>query len=93
MNPDIVIIGGGIVGCSCAYYLARAGVRVHLVEKGPLGSGASKSGMMHVVTWEEPEIHLELAKRSRKLYEELNSELSSVIEFRQTVVLLSIRKS
>ena len=84
MNPDIVIIGGGIVGCSCAYYLARAGVRVHLVEKGPLGSGASKSGMMHVVTWEEPEIHLELARRSRKLYEELNAELPSAIEFRPT---------
>ncbi|MGB9586174.1 MAG: FAD-dependent oxidoreductase, partial [Anaerolineales bacterium] len=58
--PDVVIIGGGIVGCACAYYLTQAGVRVHLVERGALGSGASKAGMTHIVTWEEPEIHLRL---------------------------------
>ncbi len=51
MHPDVVVIGGGIVGTSCAYYLSKAGLKVHLVEKGPLGSGASKAGMMHVVTW------------------------------------------
>ena len=57
-TPDVVVIGGGIVGCSCAYYLARAGVKAHLVEKGSLAAGASRAGMMEVVTWEEPEIHL-----------------------------------
>ena len=68
--PDVVIIGGGIVGCSCAYYLSRAGVKVHLVEKGPLGSGTSKAGMTHIVTWEEPEAHLDLSIKSDHLYQE-----------------------
>jgi len=80
-NPDVVVIGGGIVGCSCAYYLARAGVKVHLVEKGSLGAGASKAGMMLVVTWEEPEIHLGLARLSRRLYVELSQELDVDIAF------------
>ena len=83
-TPDVVVIGGGIVGCSCAYYLARAGVTVHLVEKGSLGAGASKAGMMLVVTWEEPEIHLRLARMSRRLYVELSEELDADIEFQPT---------
>lgn len=83
MLPDVVIIGGGIVGCACAYFLARAGARVRLLERGPLGSGASKAGMSHVVTWEEPETHLELARASQRLYETLCSELPIDIEYRR----------
>jgi sarcosine oxidase subunit beta len=80
----VVIIGGGIVGCACAYALANAGVQVHLVERGPLGAGASRAGMSHVVTWEEPEMHLALARASQKLYEEYNNTLSPEIEYRRT---------
>ena len=36
-----VIIGGGIIGVSCAYYLAKRGHRVTLIERGEIGSGAS----------------------------------------------------
>jgi len=92
MATDVVVIGGGIVGASCAYYLSKEGIKVHLLEKGSLGCGASKAGMMHVVSWEEPEIHLKLAKASKKLYQELNLELSSPIEFRQTGSIAIIEK-
>lgn len=84
MNPDVVVIGGGIAGTSCAYYLAQAGFKTHLVEKGPIGSGASRAGMSHVVTWEEPEIHLELARHSNALYQELAQTLETDIEYRHT---------
>ena len=84
INPDVVIIGAGIVGCSCAYYLSQAGVKVHLVDRSPLGSGASKAGMMHVVTWEEPEIHLKLSARSKELYQELSQQLPMDINYRPT---------
>ncbi len=81
--PDVVIIGGGIVGCACAYYLTRAGVRVILVEKGPLGSGASKAGQTHLVSWEEPSTHLDLAALSHRLYQELSQDLPLDIEYRK----------
>jgi len=84
LTPDVVVIGAGIVGSSCAYYLAKAGLKVHLVEKGPFGSGASKAGMMHLVTWEEPEIHLRLGCESQKLYQQLSQELPLDIEYRKT---------
>jgi len=49
-TADVVVVGGGIRGVGIAYYLARAGVRVTLVEKGFLGSGASSAnaGLVNV---------------------------------------------
>ena len=41
MKTDTVVIGGGIIGCSSAYYLARAGVRVTLIERRGIGEGTS----------------------------------------------------
>ncbi|HXX39879.1 MAG TPA: FAD-dependent oxidoreductase, partial [bacterium] len=32
-TADAVVIGGGIMGCSAAFFLAQAGVKVTLVEK------------------------------------------------------------
>ncbi|MGB9640197.1 MAG: NAD(P)/FAD-dependent oxidoreductase [Anaerolineales bacterium] len=90
--PDVVIIGGGIVGCACAYYLTQAGVRVHLVERGALGSGASKAGMTHIVTWEEPEIHLRLAMKSKLLYRELSHSLPVDIQYRETGSIAIVEK-
>jgi D-amino-acid dehydrogenase len=42
MAGHTVLIGGGIVGASAAYYLAQRGVSVTLVEQGELCSGASQ---------------------------------------------------
>jgi NADPH-dependent 2,4-dienoyl-CoA reductase/sulfur reductase-like enzyme len=38
---DVAIIGGGIVGCSAAFYLARDGVSVALFEKGRIAGEQS----------------------------------------------------
>jgi gamma-glutamylputrescine oxidase len=40
-RADVIIIGGGVTGCSCALSLAEAGVRVRLHEARELASGAS----------------------------------------------------
>ncbi len=42
MQADVVVVGGGAVGVSCALELARGGARVTLLERGPaLASGCS----------------------------------------------------
>ncbi len=38
---EAVIIGGGIIGCATAYYLAKAGVSVTVLEKSQIGEGGS----------------------------------------------------
>jgi glycine oxidase len=44
LTPDVVVVGGGVMGCATAYYLARAGVRVALVEQNRIGGAPSASG-------------------------------------------------
>lgn len=33
-GADVVVVGAGIVGCASAYYLARRGVQVMVLEQG-----------------------------------------------------------
>ena len=41
-NAEVVIIGGGIIGCATAYYLAKEGVSVIVLEKSDhIGNGGS----------------------------------------------------
>jgi glycine oxidase len=41
---DVVIVGGGVIGLTTAYFLARDGVRVRLLDRGPIGREASWAG-------------------------------------------------
>lgn len=40
-RPDVVVVGGGITGCSCALALAEAGASVRLYEAREIAGGAS----------------------------------------------------
>src|SRR5262249_40212374 len=40
-RADVVVVGGGIAGCATAYYLARRGVRVALLERGEIAGEQS----------------------------------------------------
>lgn len=40
-DPDVVVIGAGVIGLSCAWRLARTGATVRVIERGQPGSGAS----------------------------------------------------
>ena len=39
--PDVIIVGGGVIGCATAYYLTQAGAAVTIVERGEVGGEAS----------------------------------------------------
>lgn len=41
LKKDVAIIGGGIIGLTCAYYLLEKGFSVTIIEKERIGSGAS----------------------------------------------------
>lgn len=48
-TADVVVIGGGIVGCSIALALSRAGYRVHIVDQGPAAGAGSTSSSSAVI--------------------------------------------
>ena len=47
-SADAVVIGGGIVGDSAAYYLAQRGLAVALVEKGRGSAGTPSTPILLV---------------------------------------------
>ncbi len=53
---DVIVIGGGIAGCSTAFYLAADGVEVLLLEQSDLNLGASgnNAGSLHAQVQHEP---------------------------------------
>jgi D-amino-acid dehydrogenase len=44
----VVVIGSGVVGTACAYYLARSGWQVTLLERGDFGMGCSHANCGYV---------------------------------------------
>ena len=79
---DIIIIGGGVIGTSIAFHLAKRGKRVLLVERQDLASGASGSCDQQIILQSKnPGVHLELALKSAELYPALAQELEHDIEY------------
>jgi glycine/D-amino acid oxidase-like deaminating enzyme len=75
-RPDVVVVGAGVVGASCAYYLAAAGVAVRLYDRSYVASGSSGSCEGNVLAWDkELERELPLALRSGDLWQGLSAEL------------------
>jgi sarcosine oxidase subunit beta len=59
-HTDVLVVGGGIAGCAAAYYLARSGADVLLVEQFDLNTQASgrNAGSLHGQIQHEPFVHL-----------------------------------
>jgi len=89
-KADVVIIGGGINGCSLAYRLAKKGMDVAVIEKRYLTSGATGAcGAGIRQQWSTKE-NATLAIQSVKIFEKLSSELGQDIEFRQGGYLIAV---
>jgi len=96
--PEVVIVGAGVVGCSVAYYLAKAGVeKVVVLEKGLVGCEASgeAAGMLAPQCEAEgPGPFLDFCLQGRAAFELLAEELKEItginIEYLQRGLLYLI---
>ncbi len=52
--PDVIVVGGGIIGAACARELAGAGASVTLLEKDELAAGASGRNLGYLDTSKDP---------------------------------------
>jgi glycine oxidase len=70
---DVVIIGAGVIGCACAYELASAGAKVHVIDTRRVGQGASQAsaGVLapYIEGHESSELRT-LGRRSLDLYDQ-----------------------
>jgi glycine oxidase len=79
-TPDVVVVGGGVIGLAVAWRAAQRGLAVRVIERGELGGGASyvAAGMLAPVTEADPgELALlELGLRSAAEWPAFAAELT-----------------
>ncbi|MEW2085983.1 FAD-binding oxidoreductase [Streptomyces sp. NPDC005283] len=81
-SPDVVVIGAGVIGAACAYYAARSGLAVTVIDRGPVAGGTTGAGEGNLlVSDKEPGPELELALLSAALWRELAEVLPREVEF------------
>ena len=80
-TADIVIIGGGVMGCSLAYNLAKAGLKPAVIEKKDIGGEASGSNGGGVRQSARNLKEMPLAMESVRLYGQLKEELGMDVEY------------
>src|SRR5689334_5134235 len=83
MNPvhDLIIVGAGIVGAACAAECARAGLKVLVLDRGPIGAGTTGAGMGHLVVMDDSEAQFALTSYSVSLWHQLAPRLPLDVEY------------
>ncbi|MCZ8181377.1 MAG: FAD-binding oxidoreductase [Beijerinckiaceae bacterium] len=80
-RSDVLIIGGGIMGASAAFFLRQRGKSVTLIERGLIGQQASGTNFGNVRRQGRYLPQLPLANRSRAIWGRLNDLLGEDAEF------------
>jgi len=90
-RQDVLIVGGGVIGCAVAYELAKDGLRVTLLERAGLCAGAS--GANGALIWPQATHRgaaLDLTLACARLFPTLGEELGADIEYRRTGGMVAI---
>ncbi len=93
-SPDVIVVGGGVIGCAIACYLVREGLRVEVVERGELGGEASgaAAGMLAPLSEVEDvgpfqQLCLESLRMFPSLVAELREETGIDVEYLPSGIL------
>jgi glycine/D-amino acid oxidase-like deaminating enzyme len=78
---DVAVLGAGIVGAACARALAISGLRVTVLDRGPVGGGATAASMGHLVVMDDSEAQFALTRFSQRLWDGLSPRLPADCEF------------
>ena len=91
LSVDTVVIGAGVVGASCAYHLARAGLRVHVVEAfgGPAEGSTGRSFASIRSQWADP-LNIEMSWRSIRAFRSFPDDHGIDVGYRPTGYLLLV---
>lgn len=81
ISSDVVIIGGGIMGSSAAFFLSRRGRSVTLLESGLIGQQASGTNFGNTRRQGRPLDQLPLANRASDIWQRSKELLGSDIKY------------
>src|SRR3990170_7960728 len=92
--PDVVIVGGGVIGASIAYHLVQRGMKSVLVlERESLGSGSTSRNAGGIRLQFSTEINVRLSQRSLPRLERFADEMGVDIQYHQVGYLLLITEA
>ena len=91
-TADVAIVGGGVMGCSLAYHLARRGVDVVLLERGQLGSGSTARNAGGVRQQFSSEVNIRIGMRSVAFLKRFEEEVGVPADFRQVGYLMLLTR-
>ncbi|MEJ2626477.1 MAG: FAD-binding oxidoreductase [Pseudolabrys sp.] len=80
----VIVLGGGLMGTTSAFFLARRGVKVTLIERGRVGAGATVASFGNIRRSGRHLSQLALARLSLDLWNRAEALLGRDIEFRAT---------
>jgi len=83
-TAGVVVIGGGVVGCSIAYHLARRGVSdVLVVERDQVGAGSTSKAAGGIRAQFPTEVEIRFSQESRRVFERFEEEFGVDPAYRQ----------
>jgi len=82
-SADVVVIGGGVIGVSCAFRLAEAGVDVLLLERGGLGEASTAKAAGGIRSSFTHRVNVELGLRGLAEYSAFSDRFGTEIDFRR----------
>ena len=90
-SAETIVVGGGCMGASIAFHLARRGVGVLLVEKHHVGAGATGHSGAIVRQFYETRVGIRLARHSLAFFTRFERESGTSCDFRRTGFLSGSR--
>ena len=88
-RTDVLIVGGGIIGVSAAFYLAQKGISVVLCEKGHIAGEQSSRNWGWVRKTGRDSREIPLIIESLRLWEGMNTAVGGETGFRQAGILFA----
>ncbi|WAH40494.1 FAD-binding oxidoreductase [Alicyclobacillus fastidiosus] len=82
-SSDIVVVGAGIIGSAIAYYCAKLGMDVTVIEKGEIAGGTSSRCDGNILAIDkDPGFDSQMSLKSQQLVAQLTKELDEEFEYR-----------
>ncbi|WP_458189910.1 NAD(P)/FAD-dependent oxidoreductase [Haladaptatus sp. NG-WS-4] len=89
---QVVVVGGGIVGCAGAYYLAERGAEVVVCERSNVGAGSTERSAGGIRAQFSTPVNVALSQASMQVWERFEDEFDTDIAYRRPGYLFLARE-
>ncbi len=83
ISSDVIVVGGGIMGSSTAFFLRQRGISVSLIERDLVGQHASGTNFGNVRRQGRPIYQLQLSQRAHEIWRKSKTLLETDLEYRE----------